>query len=232
MNKVELLVRLADIEWDNFEVKEAHTELPKNIWETVSAFANSAGGWIVLGVSQTGRNFEISGVENPGSFPLPIQELLKKDVSFPRNPVIAKLFRNVKLAENAGYGFHKMLKWEEVTQNKVCFENSIAFTLVTFNLPKITEDYTGIEGGKSAEFTPPITPPITELEKKLLTIIEQKPEGTRKVFAEILGISDGVVKEYIENLKQKGILQRVGNNRTGYWKIKPERETDHEFIEN
>ena len=64
MNKTELLQKLQDIEWDDFEVKEAHSELPKNIWETVSAFANSSGGWIVLGVSQKGRKFEICGVEN------------------------------------------------------------------------------------------------------------------------------------------------------------------------
>jgi len=35
-----------------------------------------------------------------------------------------------------------------------------------------------------------------------------------------LGISEDVVKEYTAKLKQKGILVRVGNNRTGYWEIK------------
>jgi ATP-dependent DNA helicase RecG len=65
MNKTELLVRLTDIEWDDFEVKEARFELPKNIWETISAFANSAGGWVILGVSQKGKKFEVCGVEKP-----------------------------------------------------------------------------------------------------------------------------------------------------------------------
>ena len=65
MNKNELLYRLSDIEWDDFEVKESRSELPKSIWETVSAFSNTSGGWIVLGVSQTGKKFEICGVENP-----------------------------------------------------------------------------------------------------------------------------------------------------------------------
>jgi len=52
MDKVELLNRLIDIEWDDFEAKDAHSELPKTVWETVSAFSNMSGGWVVLGVSQ------------------------------------------------------------------------------------------------------------------------------------------------------------------------------------
>jgi hypothetical protein len=61
MDKETLLKRISDIEWDDFEVKKASGELPKNIWETVSAFANTSGGWIVLGITQQGKNFEITG---------------------------------------------------------------------------------------------------------------------------------------------------------------------------
>lgn len=64
MTKEELVARLRDIEWDDFEVKAAKSDLPKNIWETVSAFSNCSGGWIVLGVKQSGRLFEIVGVDN------------------------------------------------------------------------------------------------------------------------------------------------------------------------
>ena len=64
MKKDELIKRLKDIEWDDFEVKKAKNELPKNIWETVSAFSNTSGGWIVLGVAQQGKEFEIIGIEN------------------------------------------------------------------------------------------------------------------------------------------------------------------------
>jgi predicted HTH transcriptional regulator len=65
MDKHTLLQRLTDIEWDDFEVKKSFTELPQSIWETVGAFSNTSGGWVVLGVSQQGKTFEITGVSNP-----------------------------------------------------------------------------------------------------------------------------------------------------------------------
>jgi predicted HTH transcriptional regulator len=64
MDKEQLLKYLQDIEWDNFEAKRAESDLPKSCWETVSAFANTSGGWLVLGVSQSGKKFEITGVSN------------------------------------------------------------------------------------------------------------------------------------------------------------------------
>lgn len=64
MTKEELIRRLKDIEWEDFEVKEARSELPKNIWETVSAFSNTSGGWIILGIRQKGKGFEVTGVDN------------------------------------------------------------------------------------------------------------------------------------------------------------------------
>lgn len=69
MTKEELLIKLRNIEWDDFEVKEAKGELPKNVWDTVSAFANTSGGWIVLGIHEDRRKgkseYAITGVGNP-----------------------------------------------------------------------------------------------------------------------------------------------------------------------
>ena len=64
MTKDELISRLNGTEWTDFEVKEAKSELPKNIADSVSAFANTQGGWIVLGVRQEGKHFAVVGVDN------------------------------------------------------------------------------------------------------------------------------------------------------------------------
>jgi ATP-dependent DNA helicase RecG len=48
------------------EAKRAEHELPKRLWETLSAFANTRGGGVlVLGLDQTAR-FSVVGVKNPG----------------------------------------------------------------------------------------------------------------------------------------------------------------------
>jgi len=65
MNKDELIKKLEDIEWEDFEVKEAKSEIPKSSWETVSAFSNTAGGWLIFGISKKGRSYDITGVSNP-----------------------------------------------------------------------------------------------------------------------------------------------------------------------
>ena len=64
MTKEELIARLNGIEWDDFEVKEAQNKLPDNVWDTVSAFSNTSGGWIVFGVKQIGKRFEIQGISD------------------------------------------------------------------------------------------------------------------------------------------------------------------------
>ena len=62
MTRAELLDRLQKYEWTDIEFKEAARAAPKSVYETVSAFANTAGGWLVFGVRDDGGSFEIAGV--------------------------------------------------------------------------------------------------------------------------------------------------------------------------
>ena len=56
--------------------------------------------------------------------------------------------------------------------------------------------------------------------ENILAYLEENTHTTAKKVAESLGISKGLVHIYIRKLKKKGILERVGNNTTGYWIVK------------
>ncbi len=65
MNQDELLARLNGFEWNDFECKRAQRGVPDDAYKTVSAFANTAGGWLVFGVSEADGQLLLTGVEEP-----------------------------------------------------------------------------------------------------------------------------------------------------------------------
>ena len=61
----ELLEQLHIGETQDVEFKKAENELPNAIWESLSAFANTEGGTIVLGVSEKKQICTVTGVTQP-----------------------------------------------------------------------------------------------------------------------------------------------------------------------
>ena len=68
IDTLEILASINLNEADDLEFKSARGGLPKSLWETYSAMANSQGGVILLGVEDDGR---VTGLKNVAS--------LKKD---------------------------------------------------------------------------------------------------------------------------------------------------------
>ena len=62
MTQDQLIELLRRHEWRDVEFKEARRSVPRDAYETVSAFANTQGGHLVFGVRRSGPQMEIVGV--------------------------------------------------------------------------------------------------------------------------------------------------------------------------
>ena len=70
MDRQDIISQLALRERINFEVKKAENSIPKSVWETYSAFANTIGGYILLGIAERKEEegdspYLITGVNDP-----------------------------------------------------------------------------------------------------------------------------------------------------------------------
>jgi len=177
---------------------------------------------------------------NPGALPKDIEIILKEDLTLPRNPVIAKIFRVINLAQNAGYGFEKMINgWDsyyhsepEITPGQDFYKISFAFD--TDKVPDKTGGTTGgTTGGKTGGKTGgqtggqiggqiggQRTSVLTDRQKEVLDIITNRPTISRKALAKKLGgINESAVQKHIEALKKKRAIERIGSDAIGYWKV-------------
>ena len=61
---------------------------------------------------------------------------------------------------------------------------------------------------------------LNATQQKIADMILENPKVTQVDMAEKLDISTRAVKKSIKDLTEKGILERVGSSRSGYWKLK------------
>ena len=72
-----------------------------------------------------------------------------------------------------------------------------------------TGQETGQERGTSQETT----------QEKILALLREDPELTRRVLAERIGITPDGIRYHLDNLKKAGLIRHVGATRKGYWEI-------------
>lgn len=77
MNIEGLIARCESAEGLELEFKAAAEALPESLWETVSAFANTAGGWLLLGITQKGPAIRAGGVKNAARVKQDISNLMR-----------------------------------------------------------------------------------------------------------------------------------------------------------
>ncbi|MFI9449030.1 ATP-binding protein [Amycolatopsis sp. NPDC052450] len=85
----EIITNLRDLGGDHafVEAKRAETKLPKSVRETLSAFANTSGGVLILGLDEA-NGFEATGVRDPAKMEADLAALCSENMEPPLRPLI------------------------------------------------------------------------------------------------------------------------------------------------
>lgn len=60
---------------------------------------------------------------------------------------------------------------------------------------------------------------INDKEKQILNVLMDNPNSTIPEISKITKISTATISRYLKQLQDKNIIERVGSNKSGYWKV-------------
>ncbi len=152
---------------------------------------------------------------NGGSFPLPVNEILGKVYSQLRNPTIAKLFRYVGIAENAGYGMKKLASWETLTGARPTIESDRTIATVTLPLKSAIQRLNVSDVPVNVPINVPVK--LTNTQQKVLELIRSNPSITHIEMSQELTINEKTAKRATQALRELGFIKREGSDKTGQW---------------
>ena len=132
---------------------------------------------------------------------------MSKHVSRPYNPSIANVYYLAGFIESWGRGIEKMCR--------ACEEDGSPLPEYTIHPGDIMIRFTAAED----RIVRTSINRVTEAEKELLGLLLEDPAFTYTVLAEKLGVSRKTISARIRSLKEKGIIQRIGSDSKGYWKV-------------
>ncbi len=151
-------------------------------------------------------------ITNPGSFAnsfTPIDYANNDLSSVLRNDIIAKTLYLCKNVESFGTGIRKIYSLCEDNNTKIDFsnyENSFTFIFSRVDRNVVTNVVTNVV--------------LNEMEKLVLDMLKKNPYLTAVMISEMLNKSSRTIQRTIESLKNKNLIERIGEKKNGYWKVK------------
>ena len=127
------------------------------------------------------------------------------------NPAIANAFAYMKIIEKWGTGIPRIFR--------ECKEYGLQEPeLIDFDGDFRVNMYRNING-KSMSEEKQVTEKVTDTEVKILELISENPAITTSKLADILSVTRKTISTHMKSLREKNIIERIGSDRKGYWKI-------------
>ncbi len=148
-------------------------------------------------------------IYNPGTFPddlTPFDFINKNMPSIKRNKLILDVLFRSKDVEKAGTGFQRV--------NEICNANGI-----TWNYRKEAYGFFFEFIRPNIYMNKPINDKLSSQEEVLLNAIASNKNLSKKDMAQRLNKSERTIQRIISYLTEKGLIEREGTNKNGYWKV-------------
>ena len=148
---------------------------------------------------------------------------------YPKNPKIAKFFKEIGLADELGSGVRNMVKYTKIYSDGVPTfkENDIFTTIIPLNAP-VNEPVNAPVNepvNKPVNSNAPVNAPVNEpvklndIQKLIIKLMQENNQITRIELSKKLKVNESTIKRNISKLRDKGLLRRIGSDKNGYWEI-------------
>lgn len=143
-----------------------------------------------------------------------IENLMSKHASTPFNPNIAHTFYLAGFIESWGRGIEKICN--------ACSEDGVPQPNYSIHPGDIMIEFLAPENRiirVTDRVTDKVTVTLSDGERLVLGLLSEDPGYTMQKLAEKANVSRKTVSVRLKALKEKGFIERVGSDRSGYWKI-------------
>ncbi len=151
-------------------------------------------------------------ITSHGGIPKEISQIdFFNGVSHPRNSVLMRIFLKLGIVEHTGHGIPKIL--EKYGKEAFDIHDTYINVIIPFNEKVLKSINANIDVEKEESHE------LSNNEKRILLELINNPNINYDIIVEELGISRRTVSRVFNQLVDKGFIERIGTNKTGYWKV-------------
>ena len=142
---------------------------------------------------------------------------------YPKNPVIEKFFKEIGRIYELRSGFRNTFKYCSIytPETKPQFiEDDVFRTIIPLKAKK-REDEVIVSGWDNVrmEVRRNFGEKLGESSEKILELILRDQYISASVMDYVIGVSAKAVEKQLKKLKSKGVINRIGPDKGGFWKI-------------
>ena len=153
-------------------------------------------------------------IESQGELPYGLtEEEFLAGISKPVNPDLMDIFKSCRIVERSGHGVPEVVKVYGKSAYK--FSTNTITVTIPFDKTGFNKDGT-VNGNVNGNVNVSL---LSKSEKQIINVILTNGRFTIKEMSKQTNLSERTVSRTLDSLKNKGLIYRVGSDKSGYWEI-------------